>query len=316
VAPVLRLLAGLPARAEAAVPATVPVRVASELGRTEYVMVSLVEGPEGALAYPSSKGSGSVTAFAQADGFVAVDALSEALPAGTRATVTLLAPSVRTPDLVVVGSHCTGLDAVVELLAERGFAVRVLAVGSLGGLAAARRGECDLAPIHLLDPETGRYNERAITPGLERVEGWLRLQGVVFRVGDARFEGRDAREAAAAAAAEPGCLMVNRNPGAGTRILVDGLLAGARPDGYWNQPRSHNAVAAAVAQGRADWGVTIRPVAEAYDLGFLPLGPEHYDFALVSARRDRPAVRAFLDVVRSPEAAAALRTLGFEPAHS
>jgi putative molybdopterin biosynthesis protein len=292
----------------------VPVRVASELGRTEYVMVSLVEGPSGALAYPSPKGSGSVTAFAQADGFVTVEALSDALPAGARAPVTLLAPSVRTPDLVIVGSHCTGLDAVTDLLAERGLAVRVLAVGSLGGLAAARRGECDLAPVHLLDPETGRYNERVEGPGLERVEGWRRLQGVAFREGDPRFAGRDAREAVAAAISDPGCLMVNRNPGAGTRILVDGLLGGARPDGYWNQPRSHNAVAAAVAQGRADWGVTLAPVARAYGLGFLPLGPEHYDFALVAARRDRPAVRAFLDALRNPEAVRALRDLGFDPA--
>ena len=73
-----------------------------------------------------------------------------------------------------------------------------------------------------------------------------------------------------AALADPACLMVNRNQGAGTRILIDGLLGEARPDGYWNQPRSHNAVAAAVAQGRADWGVTIEPIARAAGLGFIP----------------------------------------------
>ena len=108
--------------------------------------------------------------------------------------------------------------------------------------------------------------------------------------------------------------MVNRNQGAGTRILIDRLLGDARPDGYWNQPRSHNAVAAAVAQHRADWGMTIAPVAHASGLGFIPLAEEHYDFALVAARRDRPAVRAFLDALKSEEARAALTRAGFRPA--
>ena len=79
--------------------------------------------------------------------------------------------------------------------------------------------------------------------------------------------------------------MVNRNQGAGTRILIDRLLKGARPEGYFNQPRSHNAVAAAVAQGRADWGLAIAQAAQAYDLGFIPLAQEHYDFALVTRAR-------------------------------
>jgi putative molybdopterin biosynthesis protein len=188
-----------------------------------------------------------------------------------------------------------------------------MAVGSLGGLAAARRGECDLAPIHLMDPQTGRYNETYLSAGMDLVPGWRRLQGIVYRRNDGRLTGRTAEEAVHAALAEPTCLMVNRNQGAGTRILIDRLLGGARPDGYWNQPKSHNAVAAAVAQGRADWGVTIRPVAEAYDLGFIPLAEEHYDFALVSDRRTRPAVAAFLRLLSAAETTAKLRALGFEP---
>ena len=94
--------------------------------------------------------------------------------------------------------------------------------------------------------------------------------------------------------------MVNRNAGAGTRVLIDKLLDGARPQGYANQPKSHNAVAAAIAQGRADWGVAIEPVAKLYGLGFLPVAPEHYDFLLVESRRDRPAVKAFLAALRDP----------------
>jgi putative molybdopterin biosynthesis protein len=189
-----------------------------------------------------------------------------------------------------------------------------MAVGSLGGLAAARRGECDLAPIHLMDPATGTYNESYLAPGLELVAGWRRMQGIVFRAGDPRFTGRSPDEAVAAAIADPACLMVNRNQGAGTRILIDRLLAGARPEGYWNQPKSHNAVGAAVAQDRADWGVAIAPVAGAYGLGFLPLGEEHYDFALVSERRGKPAVAALLESLRQPETAALLAALGFRAA--
>ena len=150
--------------------------------------------------------------------------------------------------------------------------------------------------------------------GLELVPGYRRMQGIVFRAGDERFEGWSAQDAVRAALADPACIMVNRNQGAGTRILIDRLLGTARPDGYWNQPRSHNAVAAAVAQNRADWGMTIAPVAHAAGLGFIPLAEEHYDFALVSARKQRPAVQAFLDSLASPETRAALEQAGFRPA--
>jgi len=314
IVPVLRKMAGLPPRSDAKVDATVPVRIASELGRTEFVMVSLVEGKDGLIAYPTGKGSGAITSFAQADGFLRIDALADQMPAGSETEVTLFTPHVRVPDLVIVGSHCTGLDLVTAPLAQAGLVVRSIAVGSLGGLAAAKRGECDLAPIHLFDDKSETYNTPYLVDGLELVRGWRRMQGIVFRRGDKRFEGLDAKEAVAAAIADPACIMVNRNQGAGTRILIDRLLGGARPEGYWNQPRSHNAVAAAVAQHRADWGMTIAPVAHAVGLGFIPLAEEHYDFALVTARKQRPAVQAFLDALSSDEARAALERAGFRPA--
>jgi putative molybdopterin biosynthesis protein len=140
------------------------------------------------------------------------------------------------------------------------------------------------------------------------------MQGIVFRKADTRFDGLSAQDAVSAALADPGCIMVNRNQGAGTRILIDRLLGDARPDGYWNQPRSHNAVAAAVSQGRADWGMTIAPVADAADLGFIPLAEEHYDFALVTVRKHRSAVQAFLNALTSDETRAALVNAGFRPA--
>jgi putative molybdopterin biosynthesis protein len=314
IVPVLRRMAGLPPRSDAKVTAKIPVRIASELGRTEFVMVSLVEGARGLIAYPTGKGSGAITSFAQADGFLKIDALADQMPAGTEAEVTLFTPHVRVPDLVIVGSHCTGLDLVTAPLARAGLSVRSIAVGSLGGLAAARRGECDLAPIHLFDDRSGTYNTPFLSEGLELVPGWRRMQGIVFRNGDARFDGFAAPEAVRAALADPACIMVNRNQGAGTRILIDQLLGEARPDGYWNQPRSHNAVAAAVAQHRADWGMTIAPVAHASGLGFIPLAEEHYDFALVSARKERPAVQVFLQALASETSRAALTRAGFRPA--
>jgi molybdenum cofactor synthesis domain-containing protein len=314
IVPVLRRMAGLPQRSDAKVMAKVPVRIASELGRTEFVMVSLVEGTDGLIAYPSGKGSGAITSFAQADGFLKIDALADQMPAGSEAEVTLFTPHVRVPDLVIVGSHCTGLDVVTAPLARAGLVVRSIAVGSLGGLSAAKRGECDLAPIHLFDEKSETYNTPFLSDGLELVPGWRRMQGIVFRPGDARFEGLSAEAAVRAALADPACIMVNRNQGAGTRILIDRLLGEARPDGYWNQPRSHNAVAAAIAQARADWGVTIAPVAQASGLGFIPLAEEHYDFALVIARKQRPAVQAFLEALASGEGRAALERAGFRPA--
>jgi putative molybdopterin biosynthesis protein len=313
IAPVIRALAGQPAEAQRTLTARLAQKLPSELGRTEYAMVGLAEDAAGTVAWPLAKGSGAVTAFSLADGFLEIPALADHLPAGAELPVTLIG-SPRPPDLALAGSHCVGLDVVLDFLAARGVAARVAALGSQGGLAAARRGECDLAPTHLLDAATGQWNTPFLPPGTVLVPGWRRMQGVVFRPGDVRFEGRTARQAVEAALADPLCVMVNRNQGSGTRVLVDQLLGAARPPGHASAPRSHNAVAAAVAQGRADWGIAIETVARSYGLGFLKLTEEHYDFALVEARRDRPGVAAFLEELASEKVRVALRARGFVPA--
>jgi putative molybdopterin biosynthesis protein len=315
VAPVIRARAGLPPEAAETISARVPVRIASELGRKEFVLVSLIEGDDGMIAFPTGKGSGSVTSFSQADGFLEIDALASSLDAGTTAQVTLIGSAAQAPDLVIMGSHDIALDVVVGALAEHGFSARTLAVGSLGGVAAANRGECDVAPVHLIDPASGQYNVHLLSPGLSLVPGWRRMQGILFRTGDKRFEGRNAAEALAAILGDKTALMVNRNAGAGTRVLIDDLLKGARPPGYANQPKSHNAVAAAIAQGRADWGVAIEPVAKLYGLGFIQLAPEHYDFLLVEKRRQRPAVQAFLAALRDNKVRERIAALGMQPAN-
>ena len=311
-APVIRALAGLPPEAAKTLEARVPVRIASELGRTEFVLVSLIDGDDGPVAFPTGKGSGSVTSFSQADGFIEIDALASALDAGSVVPVTLIGSAAQAPDVVIMGSHDVALDVMVGALAERGFSARTLAVGSLGGVAAAMRGECDIAPVHLIDPASGRYNKHLVTPALSLVSGWRRMQGVLFREGDARFEGRMATDAIKTVLADSDALMVNRNAGAGTRVLIDTLLNGARPAGYANQPKSHNAVAAAIAQRRADWGVAIEPVAKLYGLGFLPVAPEHYDFLVVESRRLRPAVQAFLDALRDEATRARIVAIGMQ----
>ena len=316
VAPVISALAGRSVQPLGQVQARLAVRVNSEIGRTEYVLVGLVDtgtGEPSLAAYPMGQGSGSVTTFSRADGFTTIGRHEEIVPAGTTVTVQLLGRELQLPDLVVIGSHCVGLDYLLGVLQGRGVRSKFLAVGSLAGLEAAQRGECDLAGIHLLDPASGAYNQPFLTPALQLIRGYGRLQGLVFRRGDTRFEGRGAVEAIASAAADPGCVMVNRNAGSGTRALIDRLLAGARPAGYAVQPRNHNAVAAAVAQRRADWGVTLDTVARAAGLGFIPVQDEQYDFVVPSARAQRPGVEAFRAQLADRSIREALQRLGMRP---
>ncbi len=312
VAPVLRALAGHGEDRSETVSATLATRTASERGRTEFKLVNLVESGESLAAYPVAKGSGAVTSFSQADGFIVIDALQEQLAAGEPVTVQLISSRLRPADLVAIGSHCVGLDLLLGRLQREGYTTKVMHVGSTGGLTAARRGECDIAGIHLLDPDSGEYNRPFLEEGMALVPGYRRMQGVVFRPGDARFSGADSvPEAVDAALADDACVMVNRNPGSGTRLLIDRVLAGRQPPGYAVQAKSHNAVATAVAQERADWGVAIDTVARDYGLGFIPLREEHYDFIVPANRRGRPAVRRFIELLNDEDVRRELAGFGF-----
>jgi putative molybdopterin biosynthesis protein len=312
VAPMLRLLAGMPEETYEQVQAELPIRVSSERGRTEFLMVGLLRTERGFAAYPMGKNSGAVTAFSNADGFIRIEAQTERLAADTPVTVQLLSRRLAPADLVTIGSHCVGLDYLLRRLQRDGITTKSMHVGSQGGLAAVRRGECDLAGIHLMDPASGEYNRPYLSEGMRLLPGYRRLQGFVFRRGDARFSGATTpQQAAAAALADPLCIMVNRNAGSGTRVLIDQLLGGVQPPGYAVQTKSHNAVATAVAQGRADWGIAIDTVARLYDLEFLPLQEEHYDFAIPEARWERPAVQRFAALLRDPGVKAGLAELGF-----
>ena len=325
VAPVIASMAGRTHEARSVVQAKLAVKVNSEIGRTEYLLVGLVESREGALipesripnpesrvlaAFPMGQGSGSVTTFSRADGFTTIGRHEEIVQAGTMVDVQLLGRDLQLADLVVIGSHCIGLDYLLGELQQQDVRSKFIAVGSTAGLEAAKRGECDLAGVHLLDPESGRYNEPFLTPGLQLIRGYGRLQGIVFRRGDRRFEGRTAADAVAAAVSDAGCVMINRNQGSGTRVLIDRLLSGARPPGYAVQPRNHNAVAAAVVQGRADWGITLDHIAAAAGLGFIAVQQEQFDFVVPERRAQRDAVAAFSELLQAPATREALGRLG------
>ena len=242
----------------------------SEIGRTEYLLVSLIAGDEGQppSAYPMGKGSGSVTTFSRADGFITIPRHDELIDAGTSVEVQRLGRDLQLADLVVLGSHCVGLDFMMSRLQDEGWKTKFLAVGSTAGLEAAKRNECDIAGIHLFDPQTGQYNTPWLTDEIELMEGYQRKQGLLHRVGDERFAGREPRQAIRDASQDPRCVMVNRNRGSGTRILIDQLLEGHQAAGYGVQSRNHNAVAAAIKQGRADWGIANAGVAEISGLAF------------------------------------------------
>ena len=310
VAPVLRELAGEAPDVRDSVRARLAQKTVSERGRLEYLLVGLVRGRGDLLsAYPMGKGSGSVTTFSRADGFVRIGRNTEIVEADSEVEVTLIGHELSVADLVVIGSHCVGLDLIAGELSRQGLVVKVMAVGSQGGLAAALRGECDVAPMHLLDEASGRYNTPFLDASLRLLPGYRRLQGVVTRAD----ESRDIAELLE----DETLRMVNRNRGSGTRVLIDQLLCDRRPPGHAYEPRSHFAVAAAVAQKRADWGVTIETVARQSQLRFRPLRAEHYDFAIPADRWERPALRTLRELLAEGSSfRARLAELGFSaPEH-
>jgi putative molybdopterin biosynthesis protein len=311
VAPVIRALAGRKPLSHEFVNATMAVKTNSEIGRTEYLLVGLVKNEVGLVAFPMGKGSGSVTTFSRADGFVTIPRHTEIVDAGEQVQVRLIGRDLELADLIVIGSHCIGLDFLLSQLQRQGISTKLLTVGSTAGLMAAKRGECDVAGIHLLDPQTNEYNRPFLDDSVELLKGYGRSQGIVFRRGDTRFDGKSPAEIVSLALSDPSIAMVNRNQGSGTRILIDRMLGGAKPPGYVMQPSNHSAVAAAIVQHRADWGVAIEGTARAANLEFVPVQDEEYDFAIPKTRLDRPAVQALIALLSDENIKQHLRRMRF-----
>jgi putative molybdopterin biosynthesis protein len=324
VAPVLRRLANLPMEGRnESVEARLAVGYHSAEGRHEHVLVHLAPRPEGPpAAYPITGASGSIHAFAQADGTFEVRADRSVMREGDAVRVAPLAPTLRMADLTLIGSHCRGVDLALGILREKhGITAKVINVGSSAGVEACARGETDLAGVHLLDPATGFYNRAALSRlGTEGVliRGYIRRQGIYYRASD--FS--DAPPTLEQLAGRSDLRMLNRNRGSGARVLLDVVLGDiaawrgidlaelrAAIAGYEAETRSHNAVAAAVASGRADWGLGIEAVADAYGLGIAPLRDEEYDFLSSRDRLEREPVRAFLEVLKSSDFREALNAL-------
>ena len=312
IAPILRKLAGLAPERSSQVKAKVPLRLNSDKGRTEFNLVHLVRNEDGFSAYSTGKGSGSITGFARADGFMEIPRNTEMLEAGEETTIHLLGESARPPDLMIIGSHCVGLDFLIGEMQKLGVSCKFLAVGSLGGVLAAQRGECDLAGTHLLDEASNQYNHHLLTPELDLIKGYRRSQGLLFRKDDSRFAlvKQNFEETIRQLMEDKNVRMINRNLGSGTRVLLDRLLLEQRPSGFFQEAKSHNSVAAAIAQKRADWGIAIHSVAEDSGLAFFPMQDEEYDFIIPQKRLKRTEVRQFLNLLQQPNIQLQLNKLG------
>jgi putative molybdopterin biosynthesis protein len=316
VAPILREMSGLSRRTMVVLEAKLAFRVASAKGRRELLPVHLARAATGQyLAYPTVGGSSAITSFSLSDGYIDIPDTVTFIEEGEHVRVYLFGAGLNPADLFVIGSHCVGIDVLIEFIREHGpeFSVKVINTGSLGGLHAISRGEADIAGIHLLDEATGEYNipfyhrfglrDKAIL-----VRGYAREQGFLLPKGNPRsIDGFDAL-------LRGDITFMNRNRGSGTRILVDFHLSkiaasrsmtleelARRISGYMSEAKSHSAVAAAVAHGRADVGVGIRTVAEMYGLDFIKVGDESFDFLVARDRVDKPAVQSFLGALRSKE---------------
>jgi len=317
IAPVIRRLSGLTPTSQSTRMAELDVKINSEIGRTEFLLVRLLKKPQSSnekespqlIAYPIGKGSGSVTTFSRADGFVRIDRHVELIEARSKVEVQLISRDTKPADLVIIGSHCVGLDLIMSKLKSKGIQVRLIAAGSSAGLTAVKRGQCDIASIHLFDPVSESYNQPYLSKGLTLIKGYKRQQGLIFKKEDPRFQGADIKQIIQQIKNDSTCMMINRNKGSGTRILIDQLLDGEQPNGYLIQTGNHRAVMAAVQQGRADWGVAIEAVVDDKEIGFLPIKNEHFDFIISDSKLDKQSVQAFIQLLQNEQLPSSLAKL-------
>lgn len=197
-------------------------------------------------------------------------------------------PAAGPHTIVMTGSHDLSLDLLADWL-HAGKPSLVLAaahVGSVAGLEALRQHEAHLAGVHLLDEETGEFNRAPVRRLLAEQGVPVVLVGFVNRVQGllvARGNPKQIRGLADLARADVN--YVNRQPGAGTRVLLDHHLRSLRIEpaqirGYARQETTHLAVASAVAQGQADCGLGIQAAAQAMGIDFVPLFDECFDLAI------------------------------------
>ncbi|MCP4294914.1 MAG: molybdopterin biosynthesis protein, partial [Proteobacteria bacterium] len=313
IVPPLKIMAGFSVDAEVGIEAFIPMRLNSQKGKTEFEMVNLVTSKEGYAAYSMGKGSGSITTFAKADGYIEIPRQTEQLQSGEKVRVHLLGRSTRPADLIFIGSQCLGVDYLISLMQQQGFNCKVIPVGSMGGIRAAKRGECDIAGSHLVNEE-GIYNSYLLDEKQLLVKGYGRQQGILYRQETVLFKQLkyDLEDVLRNVMEDREIRLINRNRGSGTRVIIDDLLKGKKPEGYYSETKSHNAVGATILQKRADWGIAIERVALDMGLSFFPLQNEDYDFVIPKNRLEKPAIKAFLHLLNLDTTQNHLKALGFK----
>ncbi len=296
-------------------------KLVSPGGDDDYVRVVAGRVGDKLLAAPLSRGAGVITSLVRADGLVLVPRGSQGLEAGETVKVRLYRPRAdldRT--LFCIGSHDMTLDLMAQFLSERGRRLVSANVGSQGGLVALRRGEAHLAGSHLLDPQTGEYNLsyiRQYLPGVKVKVVTLvgRQQGLMVRKGNPKGikSLEDLGRPGGGKEAET-VRFVNRQRGAGTRVLLDyhlTLKGIAAQDiiGYNQEEYTHLAVAAAIASGRADCGLGIPAAAKALDLDFIPLFQERYDLVIPKQYAESDLLQPLFDLLAEADFRAAVTSL-------
>ena len=315
VEPVLSMMGQTPEKRRETVTAYISKRLVSSLKHKEYVRVKVGKVGDKMVAAPLARGAGAAMSLVRADGFCVIEQNSEGVEAGEPVKVELYREKTEVENtVVIIGSHDLILDVVADMMPDRhkGMFVSSTHVGSMGGLMALRRGEAHMAPIHLLDEESGEYNRSYIKTvfGDEKmalIKGVGRMQGILVKKGNPL----------GIAGIEDliGCRYVNRQRGAGTRVLFDYKLKQLgieteQINGYDREAATHMAVAAAVGSDGADAGMGILSAAKAMNLDFIPIGPEEYDFAIPVKYLDLPHIQAFLEILQSEEFHRRLDELG------
>ena len=260
-------------------------KITSPAGDDDYMRVAVGKVDNQLLAAPLSRGSGVISSLVRADGIVIVPRGAQGLPAGADIEVRLYRSTRDLANTIfAIGSHDISLDLLAQYLAARGRRLASSNVGSLGGLIALRRGEAHFAGSHLLDPASGVYNTSYIQEYLPGIPVKIialveRQQGLLVPPGNPKGI------SSLADLTDPEIVFINRQRGAGTRVLLDyqlGLLgiAPANINGYTQEEYTHLAVAAAIASGRADCGLGIAAAAQALELDFMPLFQEKYELVI------------------------------------
>lgn len=315
VGPVIKKLQHMRMQPAQEVKATVSRRMVSTLKYREYIRVKLGKVGDKLIATPLNRGAGVTMALVKADGLMVIPRNSEGYETGDEVKVTLTNDmSVIENTIVSIGSHDLIMDLIGSILGRNGRSLSSAHVGSMGGIMAIKRGEAHIAPIHLLDENTGEYNKTYIEKylGQERavlVKGVRREQGFMVAKGNPKNI-RTIEDLA-----REDISFVNRQKGSGTRILTDYLLnrhqiEGKNISGYDRDMTTHMAVAAAVESGTADVGVGVYSAAKVMGLDFISIGYEDYDFAVPEKYLNTEMLRAFIEVLNSEEFKSILKDLG------